>query len=327
MLFNLTQCFTFDNLRPVSSLIDRVKSEKYNSEAVLSLLKRKLSKTKELFGKIEQLFQSSRPRPELLEELFELLILADVGITTAEKIINGLKEKSKNTSQSDLKSLLKQELLAIFTQQPVVVNESLPAVWMLVGVNGGGKTTSAAKLAYRYQKQGKKVMLAAADTFRAAAQEQLALWGKKLNLPVILGQSGADPASVVFDALKSFRARNYDLLLIDTAGRLHTYANLMAELEKIKKVISREIPGAPQEILLVLDSTTGQNAIVQAREFKRFSGLTGVFLTKLDGTARGGSVLAVVDDLQLPVKFAGVGETEEDLIVFSPESFVEALLS
>jgi len=294
---------------------------------VLSLLKRKLSKTKELFGKIEQLFQSSRPRPELLEELFELLILADVGITTAEKIINGLKEKSKNTSQSDLKSLLKQELLAIFTQQPVVVNESLPAVWMLVGVNGGGKTTSAAKLAYRYQKQGKKVMLAAADTFRAAAQEQLALWGKKLNLPVILGQSGADPASVVFDALKSFRARNYDLLLIDTAGRLHTYANLMAELEKIKKVISREIPGAPQEILLVLDSTTGQNAIVQAREFKRFSGLTGVFLTKLDGTARGGSVLAVVDDLQLPVKFAGVGETEEDLIVFSPESFVEALLS
>jgi len=294
---------------------------------VLSLLKRKLSKTKELFGKIEQLFQSSRPRPELLEELFELLILADVGITTAEKIINGLKEKSKNTSQSDLKSLLKQELLAIFTQQPVVVNESLPAVWMLVGVNGGGKTTSAAKLAYRYQKQGKKVMLAAADTFRAAAQEQLVLWGKKLNLPVILGQSGADPASVVFDALKSFRARNYDLLLIDTAGRLHTYANLMAELEKIKKVISREIPGAPQEILLVLDSTTGQNAIVQAREFKRFSGLTGVFLTKLDGTARGGSVLAVVDDLQLPVKFAGVGETEEDLIVFSPESFVEALLS
>lgn len=294
---------------------------------MLSLLKRKLSKTKELFGKIEQLFQSSRPRPELLEELFELLILADVGITTAEKIINGLKEKSKNTSQSDLKSLLKQELLAIFTQQPVVVNESLPAVWMLVGVNGGGKTTSAAKLAYRYQKQGKKVMLAAADTFRAAAQEQLVLWGKKLNLPVILGQSGADPASVVFDALKSFRARNYDLLLIDTAGRLHTYANLMAELEKIKKVISREIPGAPQEILLVLDSTTGQNAIVQAREFKRFSGLTGVFLTKLDGTARGGSVLAVVDDLQLPVKFAGVGETEEDLIVFSPESFVEALLS
>jgi len=294
---------------------------------VLSLLKRKLSKTKELFGKIEQLFQSSYPRPELLEELFELLILADVGVPTAEKIINGLKEKSKNTGQSDLKSLLKQELLAIFAQQPVLVNESWPSVWMLVGVNGGGKTTSAAKLAYRYQKQGKKVMLAAADTFRAAAQEQLALWGKKLNLPVIQGQSGADPASVVFDALKSFRARNYDLLLIDTAGRLHTYANLMAELEKIKKVISREIPGAPQEILLVLDSTIGQNAIVQAREFKRFSGLTGVFLTKLDGTARGGSVLAVVDDLQLPVKFAGVGETEEDLVVFSPESFVEALLS
>ncbi|MGQ9800114.1 MAG: signal recognition particle-docking protein FtsY [Candidatus Saccharicenans sp.] len=290
-------------------------------------LKQKLSRTRELFSRIEQLFQSSRPQEEILEELYELLILADVGVKTTDRIMAGIKDRSRKTGSSDWKELLRQELVAILSRQPTAASNSWPAVWMLVGVNGGGKTTSAAKLAYRYQTEGKKVMLAAADTFRAAAQEQLQLWGKRLNLPVIQGQSGADPASVVFDAIQSFKARHYDLLLVDTAGRLHTYANLMAELEKIKKVISREIPRAPQEILLVLDSTIGQNAIVQAREFNRFSGITGVFLTKLDGTARGGSVLAVVEELGLPVKFVGVGETEKDLIEFSPESFVEALLS
>lgn len=290
-------------------------------------LKQKLSKTRELFARMEQLFQSSKPQEELLDELLELLILADVGLATSEKIVSGIKEKSKKTGSADLKTLLKQELISLLSRQPAVINQSWPAVWMLVGVNGGGKTTSAAKLAYRYKNQGKKVMMAAADTFRAAAQEQLLLWGKRLNLPVIQGQSGADPASVVYDAIQSFKAKNYELLLVDTAGRLHTYVNLMAELEKIKKIISREIPGAPQEIFLVLDSTIGQNAIVQAREFNRFSGITGVFLTKLDGTARGGSVLAVVEELQLPVKFVGVGESERDLIEFSPESFVEALLS
>jgi fused signal recognition particle receptor len=294
---------------------------------VFDKLRQKLSKTRELFGKIEQIFQSSQPREEILEELFELLVLADAGVSTTEKIINGIKEKSKKPGEADLKFLLKQELVTLLSQQPVKVNETWPAVWMLVGVNGGGKTTSAAKLAYKYKSQGKKVMLVAADTFRAAAQEQLSLWGKKLNLPVIQGQPGADPASVVFDAVKSFIARNYDLLLVDTAGRLHTYANLMAELEKIKKVISRGLPGAPHEIILVLDSTIGQNAIAQAREFNRFSGITGMFLSKLDGTAKGGSVLAVVEELKLPVKFIGVGETEKDLMEFSPESFVEALLS
>jgi len=294
---------------------------------VFDRLKQKLSKTRELFARMEQLFQSSKPQEELLDELLELLILADVGLATSEKIVSGIKEKSKKTGSADLKTLLKQELISLLSRQPAVINQSWPAVWMLVGVNGGGKTTSAAKLAYRYKNQGKKVMMAAADTFRAAAQEQLLLWGKRLNLPVIQGQSGADPASVVYDAIQSFKAKNYELLLVDTAGRLHTYVNLMAELEKIKKIISREIPGAPQEIFLVLDSTIGQNAIVQAREFNRFSGITGVFLTKLDGTARGGSVLAVVEELQLPVKFVGVGESERDLIEFSPESFVEALLS
>lgn len=308
-------------------MFDMAGSQKYNSKAVFDKLKQKLSKTRDIFSRMEQLFQSSRPREELLEELYELLILADVGASTTDRIISGLRDRAKKTGAADLKSLLKQELVTLLARQPAVVNETWPAVWMLVGVNGGGKTTSAAKLAYRYQSQGKKVMLAAADTFRAAAQEQLQLWGKKLNLPVVQGQSGADPASVVYDAIQSFKAKNYDLLLVDTAGRLHTYSNLMAELEKIKRVIGREIAGAPQEILLVLDSTIGQNAIVQAREFNRFSGITGIFLTKLDGTARGGSVLAVTDELHLPVKFIGIGESEKDLLEFSAESFVEALLS
>lgn len=294
---------------------------------MLEKLKETLARTRKFFAPIEQLLTRNLSHEEILNELFELLILADLGPATSQKIIDGLKQKSRRSGQADLRSLLKQELIDILSSEPATVNEAFPAVWLLVGVNGGGKTTSAAKLASKYQSQGKKVMLAAADTFRAAAQEQLVLWGKRLNLPVIQGQTGADPASVVYDAVQSFKARNYDLLIIDTAGRLHTYANLMAELEKIKKVISREIPGAPQEILLVLDSTIGQNAIVQAREFNRFSGLTGVFLTKLDGTARGGSVLAVVEELKLPIKFVGLGETEKDIMEFEPEAFVEALLS
>ncbi|MDD8021367.1 MAG: signal recognition particle-docking protein FtsY [Acidobacteriota bacterium] len=294
---------------------------------MLEKLKETLSKTRKLFAPIEQLFAGSQTQAEILDELFELLVLADLGVASSQKIIKDLKEKSKKSHQPDLMPLLKQELIDMLSSERGRASQVFPAVWLLVGINGGGKTTSAAKLAYKYQTEGKKVMLTAADTFRAAAQEQLVLWGKKLNLPVIQGQPGADPASVVYDALQSFKARNYDLLIIDTAGRLHTYAHLMAELEKIKKVISREVPGAPQEVLLVLDSTTGQNAIVQAREFNRFSGLTGVFLTKLDGTARGGSVLAIVEELKLPIKYVGLGETEKDIMEFEPEAFVEALLS
>lgn len=198
---------------------------------------------------------------------------------------------------------------------------------MLVGVNGGGKTTSLAKLAQYFKDRGKKIQLVAADTFRAAAQEQLTIWGKRLGLPVIRGQYGADPAAVVFDAVQSFKAHGGDLLLVDTAGRVHTNANLMNELEKIKRIIAREIPGAPQEILLVLDATIGQNAIVQAREFLRFTGITGIFLTKLDGTARGGSVISIADELRLPIKFVGIGEQAEDLALFSPEQFAAALIS
>jgi len=198
---------------------------------------------------------------------------------------------------------------------------------MIVGVNGGGKTTSAAKLAARFKAEGRSVLLVAADTFRAAAQEQLVLWGKKLRCPVVRGGYGADPSSVVFDALQSFKAQGLDVLIVDTAGRVHTNANLMAELEKIKRVIGREIPGAPHEILLVLDSTIGQNALVQAKEFLKVAGLTGVVLTKLDGTAKGGSVLAVVEELGLPIKLVGVGESEDDWLEFDPRQFAESLFA
>lgn len=197
----------------------------------------------------------------------------------------------------------------------------------MVGVNGGGKTTSMAKLAHRLQKEGKNILMVAADTFRAAAQEQLTIWGKRLNIPVLKGQYGADPASIVYDAIQSFKAKGYDYLMVDTAGRIHTNINLMNELEKIQRVISRELERTPQEILLVLDASIGQNALIQAKEFTKFSGLTGIFLTKLDGTAKGGSVISIVDELNLPIKFIGVGEKEEDILDFSPQEFVNALLS
>jgi len=204
---------------------------------------------------------------------------------------------------------------------------AVPTVILMVGVNGGGKTTSAAKLAARFKGDGKKVMMAAADTFRAAAQEQLALWGKKLGVPVAKGSYGADPAAVVFDAVQSFKAQRGDVLLVDTAGRIHTNTSLMNELEKVKRVVVRELPEARLESLLVLDATIGQNAIHQAREFLKFSGLTGIFLTKVDGTAKGGAVVAIAEELSLPIKFIGVGEGEDDLFEFSPREFVEALLS
>jgi len=197
----------------------------------------------------------------------------------------------------------------------------------MVGVNGGGKTTSAAKLAARYKREGRRAVLAAADTFRAAAQEQLAIWGRKLGIPVIKGSYGADPAAVAFDAAQSFRAQQGDVLLIDTAGRIHTNTNLMNELEKVRRIIVRELPEARIEALLVLDATIGQNAVLQAREFLKFSGVTGIFLTKVDGTAKGGTAIAIAAELGLPIRFLGVGEGEDDLADFSAREFVEALLA
>ncbi|MEN6310325.1 MAG: signal recognition particle-docking protein FtsY [Acidobacteriota bacterium] len=296
---------------------------------MLADLREKLSRTRRAFQKIGQVFRSARPREEVLDDLAEALILADVGVAATDKILDALRSRTrKDASQEELAEALKAELEALLTRpRPAPDAGSGPAIILMVGVNGGGKTTSTAKLAASLRRAGRKVMMAAADTFRAAAQEQLVLWGRRLDIPVVKGQYGADPASVVFDAVHAFKAQKADILLIDTAGRVHTQANLMNELEKIRRVAGREMPEAALETLLVLDATTGQNAALQAREFLKFSGLTGIFLTKLDGTAKGGAVIGIVDELGLPVRYIGVGESEDDLLEFSPHDFVEALLT
>jgi len=293
-------------------------------------LKEKLSRTRGTFKKrIDKLLQSKKNKEEILEDMTEALFLADVGMSSTEKIIDIIRKKTKKTdSVSAIKNILEEEISLILSQYPVELNLNHPrSVAMFVGVNGGGKTTSLAKLAYHFKSKGKEVMIVAADTFRAAAQEQASIWGKRLNIPVIKGQYGADPASVTYDAIQSFKARNSHLLLIDTAGRIHTNANLMNELEKIKNIISREIQDAPHETFLVLDASIGQNSLYQAKEFLKFSGLSGIFLSKLDGTAKGGSVISIIDELKLPIKFLGTGEGEKDLMAFSPSKFANALLS
>jgi fused signal recognition particle receptor len=292
-------------------------------------LRPKLSKTRGIFSRIGDVFRSGRPREEALGGLEEALILADVGVAATGRILDALRARtSKDASEAELGEALREEIAAVLARRAAVFDlDASPAVVVMVGTNGGGKTTSTAKLALRFSRAGKRVLMAAADTFRAAAQEQLVQWGKRLDIPVFKGQYGADPASVVFDALQTFKARGADLLLVDTAGRVHTNANLMSELEKVKRVIGREAPGARLESLLVLDASVGQNALLQAREFLKFSGLTGIVLAKVDGTAKGGAVIGIADELALPILFLGVGEGEEDLVDFAPREFVEALLS
>ncbi|HSA94737.1 MAG TPA: signal recognition particle-docking protein FtsY, partial [Acidobacteriota bacterium] len=277
----------------------------------------------------EDLFRSGRRRDEILDDLEEALILADVGVPASERIVGDLRAKTAKTEdEAGLERALKDEIVALLTGPDGQTHEwTGPVVVLMVGVNGGGKTTSAAKLAARFKAEGKKVVLAAADTFRAAAQEQLAVWGKRLNVPVFKGSYGADPAAVVFDAAQSFKAQGGDVLIVDTAGRVHTNTNLMNELEKVRRVVARELAEARIESLLVLDATVGQNAVLQAREFLKFSGLTGIVLTKVDGTAKGGAAVAIAAELGLPIKYIGVGESEDDLVEFSPREFVEALLS
>jgi len=312
------------------AFIDKAQSEPYNFGAVFANLREKLSRTRNaLREKLDGLFQSGKARDKVLDELAEALILSDAGVTTTEKIISDLKKITRKEDGPDrIESALKEELVRLLGSAPSGLSlGSGPSVIMFVGVNGGGKTTSVAKLANHLLSRRKKVMVAAADTFRAAAQEQLTIWGDRLGIPVVRGQYGADPASVAFDAVQSLKARGWDVLLVDTAGRIHTDVNLMSELEKVRRIISREVPGAPQEILLVLDASIGQNALVQARQFLKFSGITGIFLTKLDGTAKGGSVIAIADELRLPIKFVGVGESEGDMLEFSPAEFVDALLA
>lgn len=296
---------------------------------MLSILKEKLIRTRDSFREtFEEIVLSKKNKDEILEGLMETLILADAGLATSEKIVESLRQKTKKTSSpTEVKQILQEELIEFLSR---FQNKSSPqekGIVMMVGINGGGKTTSLAKLANLYQARGKEIIMVAADTFRAAAQEQLSIWGKRLNVPVIKGQYGADPASVVYDAAQSFKSRKSDFLMIDTAGRIHTNINLMNELEKINRVISRELKEIPKEILLVLDASIGQNALIQAREFHKFSALTGIFLTKLDGTAKGGCVLSIIDELELPIKYIGIGESLNDVLPFSPEEFVQALLS
>lgn len=299
-------------------------------------LKKGLFKTRERLGsQLRNIFSSyTRISEELYDELEEALITADVGIDSTLAILEMLREKVRQQSAnggdpSILLDLLTDTVAEVIS--PAVVENELkldshPAVILIVGVNGSGKTTTIAKLTYHFQQQGKKVLLAAADTFRAAATEQLQEWGKRLDVQVIHQQSGADPAAVAFDALQAAKARDYDLLIVDTAGRLHNKTNLMKELEKIARVMKKQDPEAPHEVFLVLDATTGQNMLQQAKVFQEISGVTGLVLSKLDGTAKGGAVIPVCRELNLPMRFIGLGEKREDLERFDPQDFARALL-
>ena len=265
---------------------------------------------------------------DTLEELEEILILADVGVTTAGKICSRLGEriKRRNIDSTELRENLCEIVTELMEPEEPLVTETKPSVVLVVGVNGVGKTTSIGKLAYWLQGQGKKVLLGAADTFRAAAGEQLGVWAERVGCQMIKHAEGADPAAVVYDSITAAKARNVDVLICDTAGRLHTKKNLMEELAKIDRVLEREAPGCSRETLLVLDATTGQNGLNQAREFAAACGVTGIILTKLDGTAKGGVAIAIRDQLGLPIKFVGTGESIGDLTPFSAAEFAQALL-
>lgn len=268
---------------------------------------------------------------EVLEELESRLLLADVGVDTTQAILDNLTKRVKRNELADPEALiqaLKEQLEALLIPYnlPLEINTK-PYVILMVGVNGAGKTTSIAKIAHYYQLQNKKILLAAGDTFRAAAVEQLKVWGERNNVPVISQHIGADSASVIYDAMEAATARNVDILIADTAGRLHTQDHLMAELQKIKRVIQKINPDAPQETMLVIDATMGQNAINQAEQFNKAINLTGITLTKLDGTAKGGIIFAVSDKMKLPIRFIGVGEQLDDLRPFEAKAFVEAMIS
>lgn len=265
---------------------------------------------------------------DTLEELEEILILADVGVTTAGKICSRLGEriKRRNIDSTELRENLCEIVTELMEPDEPLVTETKPSVVLVVGVNGVGKTTSIGKLAYWLQGQGKKVLLGAADTFRAAAGEQLGVWAERVGCQMIKHAEGADPAAVVYDSITAAKARNVDVLICDTAGRLHTKKKLMEELAKIDRVLEREAPGCSRETLLVLDATTGQNGLNQAREFAAACGVTGIILTKLDGTAKGGVAIAIRDQLGLPIKFVGTGESIGDLTPFSAAEFAQALL-
>ena len=325
--------------------LDRSLEELQAEEAALeqafaARFRRAIEATREsLSEKIDTVFQGRKViDAELLDELEEALIAADIGVQTTVDILDKVRRGISRKEISDidaLKAALKHELLTILQdseREGVATEESVPEtvapyVIMVVGVNGVGKTTTIGKLAQRIKAEGNDVLICAADTFRAAATDQLAIWAERTGVPLIQQKQGTDPAAVLFDALKAAKARSSDVLIVDTAGRLHNKANLMAELEKMKRVAGREVAGAPHETLLVLDAVTGQNGLEQARQFLKVAGVTGIVLTKLDGTAKGGIAVAIARELRLPIRYAGIGEKVDDLVVFDPEQYVNGLFN
>ena len=290
-----------------------------------------LSKTRSaLSSTLGELFAGSEIDDDFYDELEECLILADLGVDTALKATEALRKTVKEQhlkTAEEAKDALKNILVQMLdVGEPGLNLSTKPAVVLVIGVNGVGKTTTIGKLATQLTKQGKNVLLVAGDTFRAAAADQLEIWSQRAGAAIVRQHEGADPASVVFDGIQSARAKGVDVILVDTAGRLHNKQNLMNELGKISRIVDRELPDAAKEVLLVLDGTTGQNGLIQAKQFKEIAGVTSVALTKLDGTAKGGIVIAVADSLQIPVKYIGVGEQAEDLMAFDARAFVEALL-
>ncbi len=316
------------------------------SASLLDRLKESVSKTRsQIAAKVEGLFLGGKKiDPQVLKQLETALLAADIGVRTTKEVLEAVREKVDRNTLSDsgeLKAELKRQILARMAIAPAATNgasageiaapavepqpDPRPRVIFMVGVNGVGKTTTMGKLANRLRQEGHSVLLCAADTFRAAAIEQLEVWAKRANVEIVKQKSGSDPAAVVYDAVSAAATRGIDAVIVDTAGRLHTKSNLMAELEKMKRTAAKVVPGAPHEILLVMDATTGQNGLVQAREFTSAVGVTGIVLTKLDGTAKGGIVVAITRELNLPVRFVGVGEQMDDLVPFDAEAFVNSL--
>jgi len=308
---------------------------KKKEPTVFEKIKDAVAKTKENFTEqIQDLVQGKKEiDQDLLDELEAIMIGADIGVNTTSEILDAIREQVSRKILQDPKQLrnaIKEELrkvLSVNYAAPKQVDDDNPFVILMVGVNGVGKTTTIGKLANRFRKGGKSVMLCASDTFRAAATEQLEIWADRSGVPLVKQKSGADPSAVLYDALQSAKAKKINYVIVDTAGRLHTKHNLMAELEKMTRIAKREVPGAPHEVLFVLDATTGQNGLIQAREFTKTAGVTGLVLTKLDGTAKGGVVTAIARDLKIPIRFVGVGEKMDDLIEFSADDFVESLFA
>jgi fused signal recognition particle receptor len=298
--------------------------------SIFNKWKEGLAKTsKSTFGQIAALFGASDVTDETFEDLEALMIQADLGVETSEEILAALWEREQKegiTKASDLKAAFREELRKRLSAPPPLEFQAQPTVILVVGVNGSGKTTSIAKLGKRFTDQGKSVLLGAADTYRAAAVDQLEIWAQRLDLPVIAGQMGGDPGAVAYDTVQSAINRQMDVVLIDTAGRLHTRFNLMEELKKVYRVVAKAMFGAPHEVWLVMDATTGQNALQQARAFKQAVEVTGVILAKLDSSARGGMAFAIQRDLKLPIFYAGLGEKPDDLQPFNPDLFIEGIL-